>query len=174
MDYWIVALAVLARFAPHPPNFSPVYGALLFAGVYLKRRDAIWFPVLLLAVSDFLLTTVVYRMHFGWTTVFDWAGFAAVPLIGRRLRQDVSAATVAAGSLAGATAFFLLSNFGVWLGWQMYPPTWPGLAACYVAALPFFGYSLLGALFFSAILFGGYEYYRRRLDQPHSPAASAH
>ena len=45
MTYIIVLLAVLARFAPHPYNFSPVYGALLFGGVYLKRRDSIWYPV---------------------------------------------------------------------------------------------------------------------------------
>jgi len=39
MVYLIVLLAVLARFIPHIPNFSPVYGALLFGGAHLRKRD---------------------------------------------------------------------------------------------------------------------------------------
>lgn len=41
MVYLIVLLAVLARFIPHIPNFSPVYGALLFGGAHLRKRDSI-------------------------------------------------------------------------------------------------------------------------------------
>ena len=37
----------------------------------------------------------------------------------------------------------------------MYPHTLAGLEACYIAALPFFGYTLLGNLAFSAAFFGG-------------------
>ncbi len=165
MTYWIVVLAVLARFIPHLPNFSPVYGALLFGGAYLRKRDSIWFPVVLLAVSDVVLTIAVYRMHFGWTTAFDWAGFAAVALLGWWLRARVTAARVVGASLAGATVFFLVSNFGVWLG-GMYPVTGAGLLACYVAALPFLGTSLLSAVLFSGVLFGGYESYQRRVARP--------
>ena len=36
----------------------------------------------------------------------------------------------------------------------MYPHTLAGLEACYIAALPFFGYTLLGNLAFSAAFFG--------------------
>jgi hypothetical protein len=61
MVYLIVLLAVLARFIPHMPNFSPVYGALLFGGAHLRKRDSIWFPLLLLDASDFVLTTFIYR-----------------------------------------------------------------------------------------------------------------
>ncbi len=85
-----------------------------------------------------------------------------VALIGRWLRHRVSARTVIAASLAGPTAFFLISNFAVWLGWRMYPATWGGLLGCYLAALPFFRNSLLSGLLFSGVLFGGYELYRRR------------
>ena len=38
----------------------------------------------------------------------------------------------------GAVLFFLVSNFGVWLTQELYPHSAAGLAACYVAALPFF------------------------------------
>jgi hypothetical protein len=33
-----------------------------FGGVHLRKRDAIWYPVVLLAVSDIALTAGVYRM----------------------------------------------------------------------------------------------------------------
>lgn len=162
MTYLIVLLAVLSRFLPHAPNFSPVFGALLFGGAYLKRRDSVWFPVALLAASDLVLTTQIYRIQVGWTQLLVWVAFAVVALIGHWLRNRVAVRTVLAASLAGPTAFFLISNFAVWLGWEMYPPTWEGLLACYVAALPFFRNSLLASLVSSAVLFGVYELYRRR------------
>lgn len=174
MTYLIVLLAVLSRFASHPPNFSPVFGALLFGGAYLKERDSVWFPVALLAVSDVVLTTQVYRMQLGWSQLLVWLGFAVVALIGRWLWNRMSVRTVLAASLAGPTAFFFISNFAVWLEWKMYPPTWQGLLACYVAALPFFRNSLLSSLLFSGLLFGAYELYRRKFVAPRLHNSVAH
>lgn len=172
MTYIIVLIAVLSRFAPHPPNFSPAFAALLFAGAYLKSRDSVWFPLAVVAASDVLLTTLVYHMRFGWYELLGSAAFAVVPLVGRWLRNRVSVRNVLAASLAGPTAFFIASNLTVWLGWRMYPPTWSGLIACYVAALPFFRNSLLASTLFSGVLFGGYEFYRRKViaDQLRSSA----
>lgn len=176
MAYLILLVAVAARFVPHPANFSPVYGALLFGGACLKKRDSIWFPVLLLAVSDVILTTLVYRAHFGWADTIDWAGFAAVALIGWALRNNISALKVVSGSLAGATAFFVISNFAVWMGGTLYPLTRAGLAACFVAAVPFFGNTLLSSLLYSGVLFGAYEFYQRkftRQERHNTPAPAA-
>lgn len=59
------------------------------------------------------------------------------------------------GAAVGASIiFYLLSNFGVWMGGMMYPKTFTGLIACYVAALPFFGMSLAANLIFSGVMFG--------------------
>lgn len=162
MTYLIVLLAVLSRFAPHPPNFTPVFGALLFAGAHLRRRDSIWYPVALLGASDVALNTLVYHAPVGWTELLGLLAFASVALVGRWLRNRVTTRTVLAASLAGPTAFFVISNFAVWVGSRMYPATWNGLVACYVAALPFFRNSLLSGMLFSAVLFGSYEFYRRR------------
>lgn len=163
MTYWIVLVAVLARFAPHPPNFSPVFAALLFGGACLRKRDSVWFPVAALAASDYLLTAVIYGEHFGWIYLLDWAGFAAVAMLGWWLRERITARRVAAAALAGPTVFFLISNFAVWLTGGLYPPTAAGLAACYAAALPFYANSLAAGVLFSGVLFGGYEFLRRRV-----------
>ena len=61
-----------------------------------------------------------------------------------------------------AGLFFLISNFGVWLE-GFYPQTFAGLIECYVAGLPFLGYSLLGDSFYSIILFGGYAAIKERI-----------
>src|SRR6266542_970123 len=72
----VVLLAVLTRFLPHIPNFSPVLGALLFTGALVKRHHAIWYPLAILAASDVLMTTVVYRMRIGSGQSITWLGYA--------------------------------------------------------------------------------------------------
>ena len=162
MSYLVVLLAVLTRFISHMPNFPPVFAALLFGGAHLKRRDAIWYPLALLAASDVVLTTLVYRMRLGWGQSITWLAFAVVALIGYWLRKRETVARIGVAALAGPTAFFLISNFGVWLGWRMYPATWDGLITCYVAALPFYRNSLLASAVYTALLFGANKIYRRR------------
>src|SRR6185312_2452016 len=51
--------------------------------------------------------------------------------------------------------FFLLSNSAVCAFSGMYPLTWQGLTQCYIAALPILDKTVLGDLFWTAILFGG-------------------
>jgi uncharacterized protein DUF6580 len=174
MAYLVIFLAVLTRFVPHLPNSSPVFGALLFSGAYLRPRDSIWFPVALLAASDVVLTTQVYHMRMGWGQVVVWAAFAIVALIGRCLRNRISVGTVLAAAVAGPLVFFLISNFAVWLEWKMYPPSWQGLLACYAAAVPFFRSTLLSSLVSSAALFGTYELYRRKFEATHPEGYASH
>jgi Family of unknown function (DUF6580) len=162
MTYLIIALAIAARFIPGAANFSPVYAGLLFSGAYLKRRDSIWFPVLLIAGSDFLVNSLLYHMSFQWMQVLNWAAFAAIVMVGWWLQKRVSVRNVLVASVAGPSVFFLISNFAVWLGGGLYPPTFGGIAACYAAAIPFYGNSLLSGVLFGGILFGAYEFYLRR------------
>ena len=173
MTYLIVTLAVLARFIPHASNFSPVYGALLFGGAHLNKRHSVWLPICLLGMSDWALTKFVYHTHLGWTELVQLAAFAAIVLIGWSLRRRWTAGRFLTAVLAGPTAFYFISNFGVWVGFGLYPPTWHGLIACYVAGLPFYGNTLLSGVIFSVMLFGACELYRRRFhaNQPHYSAA---
>jgi hypothetical protein len=76
-------------------------------------------------------------------------------------------------AIAGPTAYFLISNFGVWLGWGLYPHTWSGLAACYVAAIPYFRNSLLSTIVVGALLFASYGLISRRLHGKHFESAAA-
>ena len=68
-----------------------------------------------------------------------------------------------AASLAGSVTFFALTNFGMWLFSGFYPLTPAGLAACYVAAIPFFQNTVVGDLFYAGVLFGGFALLERAI-----------
>jgi len=176
MIYLIFVLAVVTRFLmnSHLPGFSPVFGALLFSGARLRKRDAIWFPVVVLAIGDWILTTQVFHMEVRWGHAITLVAFAAMAWIGGLLRQNLSVVRFAACAVAASTVYFMISNFGVWLAWGVYPHTRDGLVACYVAALPYYRTSSLSTLLGGAVLFGGYEFLRRRHHDKQLEPATSH
>src|SRR6202142_496561 len=87
LAYLFVLLAVAVRFMPHPLAFTPVAGALLFFGARGSRRQ-LWIPLALLAVSDVVLTKVVYSYPFSWDHFVTWAWYAAVLWLGTSLRAN--------------------------------------------------------------------------------------
>ena len=163
----ILAVA-LTRLLPHPPNFSPVEAMALFGGAHFARKGlAVLVPLVALFVSDLALGLMLGGEYFQY---FVSAGFwlvyaciAGLAVMGFRLRGRVSAARVAGFGIAGSLLFFAVTNFGVWFGSTFYPQTAAGLAAAYVAGLPFLGNSLLGTLFYSTLLFGGYALLKARV-----------
>ena len=68
-------------------------------------------------------------------------------------------------SVSASVSFFIITNFGVWISTPYYEKTFGGLMACYTAAIPFFHHTLLGDLFFVAILFGLYELAKTKFPQ---------
>ena len=163
----ILAVA-LTRLIPHPPNFSPVEAMALFGGAYFARRGlAVLVPLAALFVSDLVLGLMMGGEYFRYFVsagfLLVYATIAVLALMGMGLRGRVSAARVAGFGIAGSLLFFMVTNFGSWLGSAMYPQTAAGLAAAYAAGLPFLGNGLLGTLFYSLVLFGGYELLKQRV-----------
>lgn len=148
---FLVALDVVARILPHAPGFLPVAASGFFAGRMLRIPAlAIAVPVLGMVLSDVALPGEDWRIQA--------VGFAAIAIpavagiLTRRWRGVLpTVATIVPCSIL----FFLLSNGAVWAFSGMYPLTWQGLTQCYVAALPFLDKTILGDLFWTAVLFGG-------------------
>lgn len=170
MAYIVIVLATLARFIPHVWNFSPVYGALLFGGANMKKRDSVWFSALTLGASDVVLTKFMYHLNMGWEELIQMAAFISIAMIGWILHERFSIGRLAFACLAAPTAFYVISDFGVWIGYGSYPHTWSGLVACYVAAIPYQGRITVSTVLFSAILFGGQQIYARVTQRKHSQA----
>lgn len=160
----LIILAALTRVLPHPHNFTPIAAIGLFGAATFDRRWLLFVvPFAALFLSDLFLNNVLYAQFyegFVWfTSVWIYAAFAAVILLGRvLLHAKVSVKNVVVASLSASCIFFLVTNFSVWAQSGMYPKTGAGLLICYTAGLPFFGNTLLGDLFFSAVLFGGYAW----------------
>ena len=142
----LLILGIAGRLTPHPWNVTPLIAIALLGGALLPARWAVGLPVAIAAVSDLVL---------GWHTTlpFTWAGFALAAGLGAWLRRP-SAARVALVAVAASTAFFIVSNFGVWLVGGLYEPTLAGLRACFIAAVPFYRQMLAGDLICTLALFG--------------------
>ena len=145
-----IVVAAALRLVPHPANFSPIDAMALFSGAYLGRRWlAFAAPLAAMVISDSVLG---FYAGF-WVT---YVAIALVVLLGSVALRRVSALRVGGAAIAGSVLFFVVSNFGTWALSGMYPLTAAGLAACYVAAIPFFQNTLAGDLFYSGLLFGGF------------------
>ena len=157
--YIVLILAALSRLVPHAlhgtgMNFTAVGAGLLFFGSRRPRWQAAA-AVAILATTDFYLTRFVYGFPFEVKEyLVTWAWYGAVCLFASGLLRKVTALRVAAGVIASATSFFLLSNFMVWIASGTYPHNASGLVACYVAALPFYANDLISTAAISAVLFG--------------------
>lgn len=150
LAFWLLVIGVVSRLVVHAWDFTPVIALALFGGVYLKKKQALIFPLALLAITDVIL-------GFHETMFFTWGTILLIVAIGFRVRKNKSLTTVVAGGLASAVLFYITTNFGVWLVTDIYPMTLAGLTECYVAAIPFFRNSLAGTFIYGFILFGGYE-----------------
>jgi hypothetical protein len=148
---FIVGFDVAARLLPHMPNLTSVAASALFAGTVLRRRAlAPLVPLAALAISDSIIGFDSWRL-----TVLIYAASiipAVVPMLSARLRAPGMFAPV---MVACSLIFFIVSNFGVWAFSGMYPLTTDGLVACYVAALPFLQYTVIGDLLWATAFFGG-------------------
>tara|TARA_B100001121_G_C18644035_1_gene600730 strand:- start:163 stop:654 length:492 start_codon:yes stop_codon:yes gene_type:complete len=135
-----LALAV-SRFVPHPPNFT----SLLALSFYVPALLGVKFlPALLLS---FIITD--YFIGFHGITLFTWGSVLLVGLISKYFIENLYKRI--GGALIGAIIFFVVTNFGVWsLG--SYGYSLQGLVTCYTLAIPFFAYSIISTLIFSALI----------------------
>jgi hypothetical protein len=166
-SYFFVLMAVFTRILPHPWfGFTAVGASLLVFGA--RRSPKLFIlPVLALAAADYYLTVFAYNFPFHLQDyLVTWAWYLGACWIGYAiLRKRANAGRVVGAALSSATSFFLISNFVVWLGFGSYPHTPGGLAACYVAGLPFYGNDLLATTLLTSAVFGLPVLARRLAEQ---------
>ena len=163
----LVVIAALYRIMPGRPfGFAPQIAMAIFSGAIIKdKRLAFLLPLLSMFISD-ALYEVLYRSGVGNIPGFyqgqivNYILFVSMTFFGFFIRK-INVKNVFAASLVAPTAFFLLSNFFVWLSNSpdaglARPKNLNGLLLCYSDGLPFYPWSLVSSLVFSAILFGSY------------------
>ena len=153
----IIIFTAFTRLVPHPPNFTPIIAMGLFGGAYLKdRRIALIIPLLAMIAADMFL-------GFHGTMLWVYGSLIIITTMGFLLKSGVTLKNGAIATLGGSLLFFLVTNFGVWASGSFYPKTVEGLISCYAAGIPFFGNTLASSVFYSGLMFFGYEQIRKYL-----------
>ncbi len=160
----IIVAVAFTRLIPHTFNFSPLGAIGLFGAAYFSKRWlALLIPITATWMSDLFLNNVVYAQYYPQFTWFyggfywQYGSYVLIVLGGILLFHKINPTRVIGGALMASAIFFLVSNFGVWIGSKVYPQNISGLLTCYGAGLPFIKGTLMGDLFYSTVLFGGYE-----------------
>jgi hypothetical protein len=168
--YLLLVFAILSRLVPHPGwlNFTAMGGALLYFGARRPWREMLA-PLAALMATDYLLTVFTYHYAFRWQAYLTtWVWYFAVMALGWiLLRTRTTFLRVAAGVVLGPTSFFIVSNYAVWVGSDMYPPTLGGLMACYAAAIPFYRNDLISTAIVAGLAFGA-PVLVRRMSRAHA------
>ena len=160
-----IAVAALFRLIPHWPNFTPMATIALMGGALVANRFlGFIIPLIAFLISDVLTITLI---NYRWISLEDYftspstlllySSFIAITALGLLLRNRQSWSNLATASLASALIFFIISNFGDWLG-NTLPKTFAGLLATYELGIPFFSYNLLGNLFYTFLFFGIFHF----------------
>lgn len=169
----LILFGTLSRLLPHPPNAVALGALALYAGARLPRPWAFAVPLAAMALSDVFLDFGTGRSLLSLTRLTIYATVASIVLLGSLAREGAGAIHLAGLSISSSTLFFLTSNFAVWVAESLYPQTLTGLAACYLAAIPFFWNTLLADLVGVALFFGLDRLARGRVrDRRVSPIAA--
>ena len=145
-----VILATFLRLIPHPLNFTPITSLALFSGVMFNRK---WLGLIIPLIAMFLSDTI---LGFSMISFWVYASFGLITLFGWFIKK-MNIHSI----LLSSIIFFIVSNFGVWvLG---YPHTIEGILLCYTMAIPFFGYSIIGDLFWGFVIKFSYKFVENKI-----------
>ena len=163
----LVALATACKFFFGPDlefsGFSPVIAIALFSGFIIKQKDwSFLLPLIALFLSDVIIQLLYLNGSFPYEGFYSgqWKNYLilmSATFIGWLLKGRSNGSLVA-GAIAAPTVFFLLSNFGVWMGTQTsYSMNFSGLMTCYAAGLPFYKNALIATVMFLPLILFGYN-----------------
>jgi hypothetical protein len=172
----MILVAAATRLLPHLPNMTSITAVALFGGAYFSNR---WLAFLVPLVA-LLLSDIALGIYWSWSIMafqphmeVQYLTFALIVAMGLGLRGRMTAGRIAGATLASALVFFVLTNFGEWIFQPLYPKTLAGLIACYVAAIPFFGNTLIGDAIYTVLLFGGFRLLESRFLMLREPQVAS-
>ena len=151
---WILfftCLLGLSRIIPHPPNFTPILAVAVFVPFIMKNN--------LLAIPITLGAMLIGDLYWGFHSYMFWTYGAVL------LATQLQFRNIFGNALLASIIFFLITNFSVWLS-GYYGLTLTGLWTCYVMAIPFFGNTLLGTLFYTGVFWLIHLLASKRLTTP--------
>ena len=165
----MIFVVAFSRFLSPIHNFSPLGAMSLFGAAYFAKKWQVFLiPILAIFLSDLFINNVVLHQYYPEFTFlypgFYWqyGSYLLIALVGIFLFKKIDSSRIIGGALLSTVIFFIVSNLGVWASGLLYPMTIEGLGACFLAAIPFIKGSLLGNLFYSALLFGSFSFAQKQ------------
>lgn len=160
-------LLIVSRFMPFwfnmPYNLSILGAVAIFGGAYLGQSFKTMALVLLgIWVSDIIINMQYFEgitlFYEGY--IFNVLSYIATIAIGYyALRENKSTVNIIGAGMFSAIAFFIISNFGAWVGTSLYTKDISGLLQSYIAGIPFFRGTLFGNVIFTFIFVKTFEYF---------------
>ncbi|MDD5627254.1 MAG: hypothetical protein PHW01_04585 [Patescibacteria group bacterium] len=128
------------------PNVETVMVASLLAGSLLGGAYTVIVPLTIIALTDMYIGNDLIL-------IFTWSAWAMIGFFGWLVRKKRGYSykfilSLTGMGIAASLFFYLYTNFGVWLLWDMYPHTLLGLIQCYFMGLPFLRNNLVSDLIF--------------------------
>lgn len=152
-----VTVGVVTRLIPHPPNLTAIGAVALFGGaLYLNKKISLIIPIIILAVSDFILG---FQMN-----ISVYFSFILIVLLGFNLRQKLTFKNIISYSIFSGLIFYFVTNLFVFLGSTYYSQDIYGLITCYTLALPFLTNTILGNLLYSLAMFYSFKYVHKKIN----------
>jgi hypothetical protein len=78
--------------------------------------------------------------------------------------KKVNVSNVVFGAIGSTAIFFIVTNFGSWIGNTMYPQNFGGLMSSYVAGIPFLKGTLFSNLLYTPVLFGSFAFFQQQFS----------
>lgn len=148
----LVAIGAVGRLWQPGWNVTPMAGVALAAGaIFPHPLLAASVPLASLALSNLVMPGYGSLVM----AAVIYAATAWPVLLGSRLVPGKAWQAVIGSALASSLVFYLTTNFAHWWLTNDYPHTLAGLAACYVAALPFYRWMPVGDVAWTVALFAG-------------------
>lgn len=153
----LITAAAFTRFIPHLGNFTAVIAVALLGGAWIKQREL----AIIVPLAAVFLTDLFIGLYSGM--IYVYASYAVIALVGSiALKGKVSAKNglrLTGFGLGASVFFFLVTNFGAWLGnVALYPQDFSGLIMSYEAGLPFLRNTILGTLAYGSVMVGVKHY----------------
>lgn len=145
MIIFIIYITLIASLIPHLANTAPMIPLVLVLGSHRQKLKGF----LLIVTLQLFITLGLHWLRgyplFGSWLVFQLSAYAGLIALSRLIPWQ-SLLSCISSNILSALLFWLWTNFGVWLCSGMYDLSLKGLIACYLAAIPFLKYSLLGCI----------------------------
>ena len=138
---FFVAVILISRLIPHPPNFTPLLAGIIFLPFFVKSKGLVLgIPLSTLFISDLLLGL---HDHMLWT----YGSLLLISLGTLHYFKEMFSRLILL-AISAPTLFFVITNLGVWLNSGMYTKDLPGITECFVLALPFYANNLISTIIF--------------------------